>query len=456
MAEGTPDPATDVREEASAPSTPESKSQKKKDKVRSAWISFVGRIVAQLVGAAATVSLGLYVVQRYQAPAAVQPAAAQPSSGAEARPAAHRTRSPRAAGVSLAVLPLDDYSGQADQAYFVDGLTEAIIADLARLDGLRVISRTSSMHYKGASRPLPEIAAELDVDLIVEGSVVRSGSRVRVTVQLIDAASDEHLWSRSYDRAAGDVLGLQAELAKAIAAEVDVAVAPLQAQRFAARGSVAPETYDLYLRGREAAGRRTADSLREAVGLFERAVARDPSFALGYAGLADAYSLMGASIYAQVDARTVMPLARSAAEKALELDGDLAEAHLSLAAVRRRYDWDWRAADREFRRALELKPGDVTAHLWYGLYLAEQGRHDEAVTHARRAADLDPLSPLVHRGVGTVHFFGRRYEEARAAQGRALALDPFSARAALPIMYHEGYAFFPMRFETAVAIKLTP
>ncbi len=313
MAEGTPDPATDVREEASAPSTPESKSQKKKDKVRSAWISFVGRIVAQLVGAAATVSLGLYVVQRYQAPAAVQPAAAQPSSGAEARPAAHRTRSPRAAGVSLAVLPLDDYSGQADQAYFVDGLTEAIIADLARLDGLRVISRTSSMHYKGASRPLPEIAAELDVDLIVEGSVVRSGSRVRVTVQLIDAASDEHLWSRSYDRAAGDVLGLQAELAKAIAAEVDVAVAPLQAQRFAARGSVAPETYDLYLRGREAAGRRTADSLREAVGLFERAVARDPSFALGYAGLADAYSLMGASIYAQVDARTVMPLARSAA-----------------------------------------------------------------------------------------------------------------------------------------------
>jgi TolB-like protein len=282
-------PAKDTAAPGPVPSDTEAAAnrtkKKKKDKVRSAWISFAGRIVAQILGAAATVVLGIYVVSNYR--------------GSSDRGGVSSTRVPREARPagsepSIAVLPFDNFSGDASQEYFVDGITEALIADLARTRGLRVISRTSSMYYKGQKKSMPDIAAELGVDLLVEGSVARAGNRVRVTAQLIDGPRDEHIWARTYDHTVNDVLALQSQIATAIAGEVR-GVVPGASGQSASRRAVDPALYDLYLRGRHAWNRRTPEGMQEARRFFQEAVDRDPNFALAHAGLADTYHLIGPS-----------------------------------------------------------------------------------------------------------------------------------------------------------------
>jgi TolB-like protein/Tfp pilus assembly protein PilF len=391
--------------------------RKKKDKVRSAWISFAGRIIAQVVGAAATIVLGVYVLQRAQSRPTTGDAADTSSSSTKPAPP---TRVRSEDGVrTLAVLPLRNLSGDAQQDYFVDGMTEALITDLAQLKGLRVISRTSSMAYKSEQKTVPEIARELDVDLIVEGSVIRAGDRVRIVAQLIDAARDEHLWAHNYDRTMRDILTLQGEVATAIAKAVTGVLGTVDA-RLASRPAIDPDAYDSYLRGRNAWNRRTREGFEEAIGHFERAIARAPDFALAHAGLADTYQLIGASR----DDGTAAAKGHAAAVRALQLDDQLGEAHTSLAAFLARNTGDLDGAEREFRRALDLNAGYPTAHQWYAILLAEEGRDEEAMRQIQLAVSLDPLSGVMHQTASLVHYFARRFDRTIAEARRALTLNP--------------------------------
>jgi len=416
---GTPDPAstaqpspsspdgTDAASAAEAAAAAEKKRKKKKDKVRSAWISFAGRIVAQIVGAGATIVLGIYLVTNHRA-----------NSESEAAPRVARAARAAGAEPSLAVLPFDNYSGDASQDYFVNGMTEALIADLARVRGLRVISRTSSMHYQGQKKSLPQIADELGVDLLVEGSVARSGNRVRITAQLIDGATDEHIWARAYEEKMEDVLTLQTRIATAIAAEVRGAVSSSAGP--GARRAVDPAVYDLYLRGRNAWNLRTPQGFEQAQDYFQQAIDKDPSFALAYAGLADTYQVAGLSS-GVTDGPT---RARAAAERALNLDDSLGEAHSSLAGTLHRPLADIPRAEAEFLRAIELNPGYATAHQWYAIMLAEEGRDREALEHAERAVVLDPLAGVMRQTLALVNYYGRRYDRSISDGRAALELAP--------------------------------
>ena len=395
--------------------------KKKKNKVRSAWISFIGRIVAQVIGAIASVVLGLFVLNKYtdSKRETQQPAAA---SAAE-----HLTRhrANRASGeLALAVLPLQNYSSEGKHAYFADGVTEALITDLAQIKGLRVTSRTSSMAYKGTTKSVPEITRELGVDLILEGSVVRDDNRVRVTAQLIDADTDRHLWARSYDRSVKDVLALQSEVALAIAGEVNATVAPRLQQRFARRGTIDPAVYDIYLAGVRAWRTRTPEGLQSAVERLTSVIAREPGFAPAHATLADTYALLSLQPYRAIAPRDAPALAKAAAERALALDDGLADAHGTLAWIRHFYDWDWAGAEKEYRRALELNPGYATGHMRYAVYFAHVGRAKESAAEVARAIELDPLSPVVHRATGMAHYLARRFDLAAASERRALELEP--------------------------------
>lgn len=395
------------------PTPPEDLAKKKKKKaakVRSAWISFIGRILAQVIGAAASVVFGLFILQRYQS-------SSHESKNASAAPAAHpaAVRERRSPGeTAVAVLPLANFSGDAKQEYFVDGLTEALTASLAQVKNMRVISRTSSMAYKSGQKPLPEIARELNVDMLVEGSVMRDGDRVRVTAQLIDGATDEHLWARSFDRRMKDVLTLQDEIARAIAAEVGAVAQPTT------QSLVDPAVYDLYLRGRFAWNTRTAAGFDEAEKFFNQVIAKDPNFALAYAGLADVYQL---TMQVPGEARSAEKT-RTAAERAIAIDEKVAEAHTSLAGLLHRSDADVKGAEREFTRAIDLNANYATAHQWFAILLAEEGRDQEAVTHAKRAVALDPLGAPMYQTLALVHYYGRRYDEAIASARRALDAAP--------------------------------
>jgi TolB-like protein/Tfp pilus assembly protein PilF len=395
------------------PTPPEAlpkKKKKKGDKVRSAWISFVGRILAQIIGAAASVVFGIFILQKYQSSGE-----SKRQAEAAAAPHAAAVRARRSPGeTALAVLPLANFSGDASQEYFVDGLTDALTATLAQVKNVRVISRTSSMAYKGQHKPLTEIARELNVDLLVEGSVVRNGDRVRVTAQLIDGATDEHLWARSFDRTMKDVLALQDDVARAIAAEVGLAARP------SAQALVNPAVYDVYLRGRFAWNARTPAGFEEAEKFFKQAIAKDSNFALAYAGLADVYQLAaqtGSGIGSTAQAR-------AAAQRALQIDERVAEAHTSLAGLLHRSDADVKGAEREFRRALDLNANYATAHQWFAILLAEEGRDGEAMTHVTRALAIDPLAAPMYQTLALVHYYGRRFDEAIAACRRALDSAP--------------------------------
>lgn len=330
---------------------------------------------------------------------------------------------------SLAVLPLENLSGDPSQDYFSDGMTDELITELGQIGELRVISRTSAMTYKGAHKSLPEIARDLNVDAVVEGAVVRSANRVRITAQLILAAADKHLWAKSYEGEMGDTLALQKQVARSIAAEIRIELTPHEQAVLKNGAAVSPEAYDAYLKGRYFWNKRTADGLRQAIDYFRQVIAINPNYAEAYAGLADSYALAGDWKYAILAPAEAYPKAKAAATKALELDDSLGEAHISLAFCLDNFDWDWESGGREFRRGIELNPGYPTGHAWYGWHLAVLGRNSEAVGEVERAASLDPLSLIVNSDLAEELLVAHRYDEAIKQGRKTINLDPFFAPA---------------------------
>jgi len=322
---------------------------------------------------------------------------------------------------SVAVLPLQNFSNDPSQEYFVDGMTDELITDLAQIKELKVVSRTSIMQYKGTHSSLPQIGRELGVDAVVEGSVLRSGDRVRITAQLIRAATDRHIWAQSYDGDLKDVFALQARVAQAITNEVKLNLTSEESGRLQVAHSVDPEAFDLYLRGRYAWNERSVDGLQRAIEFFKQAVHKDPNFAMAYAGLADSHTLMALN---EADSND-MAQGRAAAEQAIALDDTLAEAHTSLAASRILLDWDWKGAEVEFRRALKLNPNLAYAHHWYAnLLLSAQGRHDEAIAEMKRAQELDPLSPIIATDLGFAYYLAGKNDQALETYAKVEASYP--------------------------------
>ena len=324
---------------------------------------------------------------------------------------------------SIAVLPLKNLSGDPEQEYFADGMTEELITDLSKISALKVISRTSAMQFKHKKQSLPDIARQLNVDALIEGAVVREGNQVRVTVQLVEGATDRHLWAENYQREMHGILALQSEIAKDIADEVKARLSPDERSRLTKAHPVDPAAHELYIKGRDQLNRRRYGSPEEVLkarDYFEQSLREDPTYAPAYSGLSDAYlNLANRDVVPRQEA---LALAKAAALKALELDESLAEAHVSLAESRE-LERDWAGADVEFRRALELNANYAHAHHWYSQFLSEVGRHDEAIAEIRRAFDVDPLSPATWTP-GDALYMARRYDEAIAYARRMIELDP--------------------------------
>jgi TolB-like protein/DNA-binding winged helix-turn-helix (wHTH) protein/Tfp pilus assembly protein PilF len=336
-----------------------------------------------------------------------------------------RSRGPAPAGIrSLAVLPLENLSGDASQNYFADGMTDELITDLAQISALRVISRTSVMAYKGARKPLPQIARELNVDAVVEGTVLRSGDQVRITAQLIEASTDKHLWSQSYEGELRDTLALQSRVASAIADQIRINLTPREQAALKNVKVVNPEAYESYLKGRYFWNKRTADGLKAALAYFRQATEEDPNYAKAYSGLADTYALLGDWQYAVMTPKEAFPEAKAAAIHALELDNTLGEAHNSLAFVLDGFDWDLDAGGKEFQRAIELNPGYATAHHWYAWHLALLGRFDEAITEMRKAENLDPLSLIINADLAELLGLAHSYDDSIRQSLKTIEMDP--------------------------------
>jgi len=322
---------------------------------------------------------------------------------------------------SLAVLPLQNLSNDPNQEYFVDGMTDELITDLAQIRELKVVSKTSIMQYKGTRIPLPQIGHELGVDAVVEGSVLRSGDRVRITAQLIRTATDHHIWAAAYDGDLKDILSLQARVAESITDQVKLNLTAEESGRLRRSHAVDPQAFDLYLRGRYAWNQRNLESFHTAVQYFHQAIDRDSNFALAYSGLADSDILL--ALYGE--GHTKVTEAKQAAEKALQLDDTLAEAHTSLAAVRILDAWDWQNAELEFQRALQLNPNYAQAHHWYGnLLLGPEGRNQEAMAELQRAQELDPLSTIIMADAGFAYYLAGRYDLALPIYQKVLAANP--------------------------------
>jgi TolB-like protein/DNA-binding winged helix-turn-helix (wHTH) protein/Tfp pilus assembly protein PilF len=329
---------------------------------------------------------------------------------------------PRPPVHSIAVLPLKNLSGNPADEYFADGMTDELITNLAKISALRVSSYTSVSKYKKTSKSLPQVAQELQVDGIIEGSVVRSGDQVRITAQLIYAPRDQHLWAEEYQRYLRDVLYLQREVARDIAQQVQAALTPNERQRLATAGAVDPAAYESYLRGRSFWNQRSEASLLKAIDQFNKAIEVDTGYAPAYSGLADCYTALGYLSY--LDPLDAFPRARDAATKALELDSSLAEAHTSLAYYDLYHAWNWVEADSEFKKAIELNPNYATAHDWYSYYLTAMGRFDEAWKEVNRAHELDPLSVTISTDIGFNYFYRRNYDEAISQLRATLSLSP--------------------------------
>ncbi len=325
---------------------------------------------------------------------------------------------------SLAVLPLENLSGDAAQNYFADGMTDELITDLAQISALRVISRTSVMAYKRVGKPLPQIARELNVDAVVEGTVLRSGDQVRITAQLIEAASDKHLWSHSYEGELRDSLALQNRVASAIADQIRINLTPQEQAALKNLKVVNPEAYESYLKGRYFWNKRTGESLKVALAYFKQAIEEDPKYAQAYSGLADTYALLGDWQYAVMPPKEAFPKAKAAAIKALELDSALGEAHNSLAFVLDGFDWDLEAGGKEFQRAIELNPGYATAHHWYAWHLSLLGQYNEAVEEMKKAENLDPLSLIINADLAEILLLAHSYDESIQQSRKTIELDP--------------------------------
>lgn len=345
---------------------------------------------------------------------------------------------------SLAVLPLENFSGNADQDYLSDGMTEALIARLSTIRALRVISRTSAMHFKGTRKSLPAIGKELNVDAVVEGSVVRSGDKIRISVQLIRVDTDEHLWSGTYDRELRDVLALQSDVTQGIARHIEIAVGGAQASSAVGSRPLAPAVYEAYLKGRFALHEDSRVQLNEAVTRFQAAIDADPTFAPAYAGLAATYSALGLVFHGEPPSET-RPKTLSAARKALELDPELTDARVLLADALQK-DWQWAEAETEYRRAIEFSPYDAGAHAGLASWLLCQGRTEEALAEARRAQELDPLA-YDGAQVGWILFQARRYDEAIRELRTTLTVEPKDPMA----LWFLGYALIGAKqFDEAI------
>ena len=324
---------------------------------------------------------------------------------------------------SIAVLPLKNLSGISTQEYLSDGMTEALISNLAQMEALeRVISSTSVMQYKNTTKPLPEIARDLGVDAVVEGSVLVFEERVRVSVQLIEARTDRNIWSNSYERDLKDILVLQSELARAIAREIKIVVTPAEQARLALTRPVNPEAYQLVLRARSLWNKRSEEDLMKAKELFEQAIETDPTYALAHAGLADAYNMLASYYFIQPS--DAYPKAREAARQALGLDENLAEAYASLAWVKYRYEGDWFGAETDYNWAIGLNPSYAIAHHWYGSLLRDMGRFDEALSELEKARELNPFSLAINTSIGYLFYYARQYDKAIAEGQKALQLNP--------------------------------
>jgi len=323
---------------------------------------------------------------------------------------------------SIAVLPLANFSGDPKQEYFADGMTEALIAGLAQIGAIDVISRTSVMQYKGTTKPLPQIARELGVDAILEGSVSRSSEKVRITVQLIRGATDRHLWAQSYDRPLRDVLDLQSEVARDVARTIDVVLTPDEQRRLTRSRPVDPQAHDLFLKGYRVSRRLSSEGLRTGLVDFQRAADLDPELAQAYVGIGMVYGNM--TYVSGVPPRQVFPKAKAAADKALELDPELGLARTLKGWIALVYDWDWTLAEAECRRGVELAPGSSDAHQILSYVLSANGRHEEAIAEARRATRLDPLSPLAAQQLGMILYLSRHFDEAEAHLKTVTALYP--------------------------------
>jgi TolB-like protein/DNA-binding winged helix-turn-helix (wHTH) protein/Tfp pilus assembly protein PilF len=323
---------------------------------------------------------------------------------------------------SLVVLPLANLSNDPEQEYFADGMTETLITNLAQLKSLRVISRTSAVHYKRTEETLPQIARELNVDAIIEGTVQRSGSRVQVTAKLIPAQTDAPIWARVYERDAQNVLMMQSELAEAIATQIEARITPQEKQHLSSVGPINPEAYNAYLLGDYMSRKRSTAAIDKAIGHFQEAIRIDPNYAQAYAGLANAY--FEREIWGGVGIGKSADQIRAVALKALELDQELPAAHALLARIHYQYDWDWQGAEAEYKRAIELDPNLADTYSVYAFFLQSMGRHSEALAAAHRAVELDPLSVPAITDEGRILYRMRQYDRAIANYQRALELDP--------------------------------
>jgi TolB-like protein/DNA-binding winged helix-turn-helix (wHTH) protein/Flp pilus assembly protein TadD len=347
---------------------------------------------------------------------------------------------------SLAVLPFANLSGDPEQEYFADGMTEALINDLAKISALKVISRTSAMQFKQTSKRLPQIAWELGVDAVMEGSVQREGDQVRISIQLIDAATDKHLWADQYQRDYRSILALQSEVARAIAQHIEITLTAQEQVRLGGARMVDPGAHEAYLKGRYYSNKRTAKELKKSLEYFQQAIEKDPSYAPAYSGMADAYALLG--YRGDLSSKEALSRAKAAALKAVELDETLAEAHASLAFIAETHEWDWSFAEREYKRALDLNPGYAAAHNWYAGYLMYLGRFDEGIAEAKRARELDPLSLAINNALGGRLLLAGRDKEAVEQIQKTLEMDPNFA----PAHNRLGWAHLRSgKYEQAVA-----
>ena len=324
----------------------------------------------------------------------------------------------------IAVLPFANISPSPSDEYFSDGMTEELIATLSRIRDLGVIARTSVIRYKGLAKPVTDIGKELGVGTVLEGSVRVAGKKLRITAQLIDVASEEHLWSETYDRELEDVFAIQSDIAKRIARELKIKLLRNETLRLEKKATGIPEAYSLYLKGRHSLNTRTEKGLKEAIRHFENAIKHDPDFALAYTGLADAYSILASYSLEYVPPREGFPKAKAAAEKALVIDPNLAEAHASLGLVKFYYDWDWAGAEAEFKKALELNPGYSQAHQYYADFVKSFGRFDEALQEMKKALTLDPMSYSANTGIGHVLYLSRQYDKAIDHYQHVVESDP--------------------------------
>jgi serine/threonine protein kinase/Flp pilus assembly protein TadD len=323
---------------------------------------------------------------------------------------------------SIAVLPFTDLSPQKDLEYFCDGIAEELISALAKVKLLQVASRTSSYQFKGKGYDISEIGKKLNVQTVLEGSLRKAGNRIRITAQLVDVANGYHVWSEKYDRDMEDIFAIQDEISLAIVEKLRVQLLKEEKEALAKRHTDNIEAYHAYLKGRYFWNRRYEGGLQKSLEFFNNAIATDPAYGLAYAGIADSYNLLG--LYSWLPPKEAYSRAKAAAEKALEIDDTLGEAHASLGWIRCFFDWDWSAAEREFKRAIDLNQNYATAHEWYGLFLATQRRFDEAIREINRAQELDSLSLIISAIVGVIFYLARRYDEALGQFRETLEMDP--------------------------------